>query len=117
VRYSDKVDKRRHYPAPIRGSEWIDSMGVQVEMGDRLYHLFYIGLRRGFGHAERASFLFATFQGYLVLSFFLWASRFFPKSLVASSPLIFAMIPTVLIVDRHQLKVLCENWKVQKNLR
>lgn len=63
---------------------------------ERFFHMFYIGLKRGFGHAERASFLFATFQGYLLVSFYLWFSSFFLRSLLTSSPLIFAIIPAFL---------------------
>lgn len=37
-------------------------------MVDKLYYVFYMGIKRGFGHAERASFLMSSSLFFYVLS-------------------------------------------------
>ena len=69
---------------------------------ERLFHIFYVGVKRGFGHAERAAFIFALFQSFLLCSLYFFGSigvsSIFSKALITGAPFIYAVILCCLVI-------------------
>lgn len=64
--------------------------------------MFYIGLKRGFGHAERAAFLFGFFQSLLLGSVYfigsIKVSKLYSKEIITGSPKVYAFILLCLVI-------------------
>ncbi len=65
---------------------------------DKLFHIFYIGLRNGIGKAERASFLFAIFQSLLFSSIYFLGSSMISRKVIINTPLLYALLPSGIAV-------------------